>query len=87
MDWQLIILIVPLVVVVIVWRVFLLRDLARRQDVVGGSKWCWAAAILFGGTLGRLAYILFLAERKNDLQTTPGERIVPPAGEGACISP
>jgi hypothetical protein len=38
---------------------YCLSDLDRRAIVVGGNKTFWAAAIVLGGPLGQMAYMLY----------------------------
>jgi hypothetical protein len=53
-----------LVIVQLGLQVFALIDLVRRAQVLGGSKWLWAAIIVLGQLLGPIAYLV--AGRRAD---------------------
>lgn len=61
--------VVALVVVpVVALSVYSVVDLVRRNDVAGGRKAAWIAAVAFLPLLGGVLYLIFRPSRPDDLR-------------------
>ncbi len=59
---QLLALLAPIAVIELAFvalMAFALRDLVKRKRVKGGSKWLWAAIIIFFQMFGPIIYLVF----------------------------